>query len=236
MAIFDVDGCERKLGYVFKDKMLLRQCFTHASYGFEHGQQNNELLEFFGDSVLQFVVTEYLFKHAKGDEGKLTQNRALIVAREPLTEIVRKLDISKYVLLGKGQGNSDKLDQKLYSSVYEAVVAGIYIDGGMTAVKKFIKNTLIKNYEACLKKTCKTCKVVSTQSKNQLQEYVQKNKIGSVSYQTLSMTGPSHKPQFRVCAMINGVSLAEGTGNSKKLAEASAAEKALNKLILGREK
>lgn len=236
MAIFDVDGCERQLGYVFKDKMLLRQCFTHSSYGFEHDEKNNELLEFFGDSVLQLVVTEYLFKNAKGDEGKLTQNRALIVARDPLTEIVRKLDISQYVLLGRGQEKSDKLDQKLYSSVYEAVVAGIYIDGGMTEVKKFIKNTLIKNYEDCLKQSSKKCKTVSTQSKNQLQEYVQKNKIGSVSYQTLSVTGPSHKPQFRVSAMLNGEHLAEGTGGSKKLAEASAAEKALNKLILGRKK
>ena len=236
MAIFDIDGCEKKLGYSFKDKMLLRQCFTHSSYGFEHGEKNNELLEFFGDSVLQLVVTEYLFKNAKGDEGKLTQNRALIVARDPLTEIVRKLDISQYVLLGRGQEKSDKLDQKLYSSVYEAVVAGIYIDGGITAVKKFIKNTLIKNYEDCLKTTCNTKKTVSTQAKNQLQEFVQKNKIGSVSYQTLSIKGPSHKPEFRVSALLNGESLAEGTGNSKKLAEASAAEKALKKLMLGRTK
>ncbi|MBR1983564.1 MAG: ribonuclease III [Clostridia bacterium] len=236
MAIFDVNGCEQKLGYVFKDKMLLRQCFTHASYGFEHGENNNELLEFFGDSVLQLVVTEYLFKNSKGDEGKLTKERALMVARDPLTEIVKKLDISQYVLLGRGQDKSENLDQKLYSSVYEAVVAGIYIDGGMTAVKKFIKTTLIKNYEDSLKKTSRPVKTVSTQSKNQLQEYVQKNKIGSISYQTLGVSGPSHKPQFRVSAMLNGISIAEGTGGSKKLAEASAAEKALKKLILGRKK
>ena len=234
MAIFDIDGCEKKLGYVFKDKMLLRQCFTHASYGFENNQPNNELLEFFGDSVLQLVVTEYLFKNSKGDEGDLTQNRALIVAKEPLTQAVKQLDISDFVLLGKGQEKSTKLDQKLYSSVYEAVVAGIYIDGGMTAVKKFIKTTVIKNYENCKKQTASTCKTVSTESKNKYQEYVQKNKLGSISYQTLSVTGPSHKPEFRVSAMLNGVNLAEGTGSSKKLAEASAAQKALNKLILGR--
>ena len=234
MAIFDINGCESKLGYVFKDKMLLRQCFTHASYGFEHDEKNNELLEFFGDSVLQFVVTEYLYKNAKGDEGKLTKERALMVAREPLTEIVKKLDISQFVLLGKGQEKSNKLDQKLYSSVYEAVVAGIYLDGGMTAVRKFIKNTLIKSYEETIKQSRNQNKTVSTQAKNKLQEYVQKNKLGSVSYQTLSVSGPSHKPEFRVSALLNGVSLSEGIGNSKKIAEASAAEKALNKLILGR--
>ncbi len=234
MAIFDIDGCESKLGYKFKNKMLLRQCFTHSSYGYEHGEPNNELLEFFGDSVLQFVVTEYLYKNSRGDEGKLTKNRALIVAKDPLTRAVKKLGIGEFVLFGHGQGKSLKSDQKLFSSVYEAVVAGIYLDGGMKAVKTFIKNTVIKDYEQELASAEQQVKVPSSDTKNKYQEYVQKNKLGSVGYQTLSVIGPVHKPEFKVVALLNGTSLAEGVGSSKKQAEAVAAEKALNKLITGR--
>ena len=151
MSIFNVVECEEKIGYSFKDKMLLRKCFTHASYANEHREENNELLEFYGDAILGFVVTEYLFNNAKGDEGKLTKKRADIVSKEPLLEAVRLLDIGQFLLLGRGQEKNHTQDEKLYSSIYEALVAGIYIDGGMTAVKKFIKATLIRNYENKIK-------------------------------------------------------------------------------------
>lgn len=234
MAIFDIDGCESKLGYTFKNKMLLRQCFTHSSYGFEHGEPNNELLEFFGDSVIQFVVTEFLYKNASGDEGKLTQKRALLVSKEPLLKAVKKLEIEQYVLLGRGQEKTFNLDQKLFSSVYEAVVAGIYLDGGILAAKKFIKNTIIKNYIEQTEKFKSEIKTTNTDTKNKYQEYVQKNHLGSVGYELLSVIGPGHKPEFRVAALLNGTRMAEGSGKSKKQAEAVAAEKALKKLKSGR--
>lgn len=227
MLIFDID-CESKIGYSFKDKMLLRQCFTHASYANEHGESDNELLEFFGDSIIEFVVTEYLFKNSAGDEGKLTKKRAMLVSKEPLLQAVKKLGLNEYVLLGRGQGKSANQEEKLYSSIYEALVAGIYLDGGLAPAKKFIKQTIIAEFEkkqTVIKKTKQ-----NGDSKNEYQEYVQKRKLGSVGYETLSKIGPDHLPEFRVAALLNGSRMAEGKGYSKKAAEAAAAAEALKRI------
>ena len=226
--IFDIDGVESKIGYSFKDKLLLRQCFTHASYANEHGVSDNELLEFFGDSVIEFVITEYLFKNAKGDEGKLTQRRSEIVSKAPLLKSVLALGLNEYVLLGRGLEKNANLDEKLFSSIYESVVAGIYIDGGLEKARKFIKNTIIADYEE--KQKSKNKIKQNCDAKNDFQEYVQKHKLGSISYETLWKKGPDHSPEFRVAALLNGARLAEGTGQSKKLAEAKAAESALKKI------
>lgn len=231
--IFDIDGIESRIGYTFKDKMLLRKCFTHSSYAHEHGEEDNELLEFFGDAVIEFIVTEYLFKNSAGDEGKLTAKRAGVVSREPLLNAVNELGLGSFVLLGKGQGKTAHADEKLFSSVYEALVAGIYLDGGIVAAKKFVKNTIIKDFDVKERSARKgrTCA-----DKNAFQEYVQKKKLGSVGYETLSKTGPDHLPEFRVVATLNNAPLAEGKGSTKKLAEADAAATALKKLIAAAEK
>ena len=231
MAIFDIDGIESRIGYTFKDKMLLRKCFTHASYGYEHGEENNEILEFFGDAIIEFVVTEYLYKNASGDEGKLTAKRALVVSREPLLNAVVALGLHQFVLLGRGLENNKNLDVKLYSSIYEALVAGIYLDGGLPPVKKFIKNTIIADFEKLRDKEKRRQPKKDAGAKVAYQEYVQKRRLGSVGYETLGKLGPDHKPSFRVAALLNGSRVAEGVGASKKLAEAEAAEKALARLM-----
>ncbi|MBO4251114.1 MAG: ribonuclease III [Clostridia bacterium] len=225
--IFDIDGIENIIGYSFKDKMLLRKCFTHSSYAHEHGEEDNELLEFFGDAIIEFIVTEYLYNNSAGDEGKLTVKRAGVVSREPLLKAVNELGLSSFMLLGKGQKNSASSDEKLFSSVYEALVAGIYIDGGMVAAKKFVKDTIIKDFDF---KERLLRRERSCESKNEFQEYVQKRKLGSISYETLAKTGPDHKPEFRAAALLNGAILAEGKGSTKRLAEATAAAGALKKL------
>lgn len=229
--IFDIDGIESKIGYSFKDKMLLRKCFTHSSYAYEHGAEDNELLEFFGDAVIEFIVTEYLYKNSAGDEGKLTVKRAGVVSREPLLKSVKELGLASYVLLGKGQEKNAHTDEKLFSSVYEALVAGIYLDGGMTAAKQFVKETIIKDFDF-REKTARRAR--SCESKNEFQEYVQKRKLGSVSYETLAKTGPDHLPEFRVAALLNNAPVAEGKGATKRLAEAEAASLALKRLKEGR--
>ena len=226
--IFDINGCEQKLGYSFKDKMLLRQCFTHASYANEHGVSDNELLEFFGDAILQFVVTDHLYKNAKGDEGDLTRIRAEIVSKAPLLKMVKKLGIDEDVLLGNGQERLLVNTDKMYSSLYETVVAGIYLDGGIKEAKKFIDNTLIAEY---VKNPKKTAKISPNEDyKSQLQEFVQKTKIGSIGYETLHKIGPDHKPEFKIAVLLNGGKIAEAKGGSKKEAEFAGAKKALAKL------
>ncbi len=232
MMIFDIDEIEERINYKFKDKMLLRKCFTHSSYANEHGEESNELLEFFGDAIIEFVVTEYLYKSCAGDEGKLTDKRKDLVSKEPLLRAVLKLGLSDYVLLGKGQKKSVSKDEKLFSSLYESLVAGIYIDGGMIAVKSFIKTTIVAEFERREKEKKKIKK--SAESKSALQEYVQKRKIGSIGYVMLSKHGPEHLPEFRVAVTLNGERLAEGVGQSKRAAEAEAAESALAKLKKGR--
>ncbi len=227
--IFDINDCESRIGYSFSDKMLLRQCFTHSSYANEHGENDNELLEFFGDSVLEFVVTEYLFKNARGDEGRLTGERAEIVSKKPLLNCVKQLGLDKFLLLGRGQEKSASVDDKLYSSVYEAVVAGIYLDGGIAPVKRFIKRTLIADYEKREAEEKKN-KNNGCEAKTAFQEFVQKNKLGSITYLLLWKKGPDHSPEFRVAAMLNGARIAEGKGPSKKVAEANAAKSALQKI------
>ena len=227
MQIFDIDECEKRIGYSFKDKMLLRKCFTHASYSYENGGENNELLEFFGDAIMQFVVTEYLYKNASGDEGDLTAKRAKIVSKEPLLKVVHKLNLGEFVLLGNGQAKNKKKDDKLFSSIFEALVAGIYIDGGLASAKKFIKNTIIKDFEDSKRSQINIAKTVGTDAKSIFQEFVQKYKLGSIGYELLWKKGPEHKPEFRVVATLNGTRIAEGSANSKKMAEAVAADKAL---------
>ena len=234
--IFDMAECEEIIGYRFNNKMLLREAFTYASYIHEHQydgiQKDNELLEFFGDAVIQFVVTEYLYKNAYGDEGKLTDKRKLIVSREPLYNSVKSLGLDKYLLLGKGQEKELKKDGKkmikFVSSVYESVVAAIYLDGGIKEAKKFIKNTIINDFER-LEKT-KNDKVLSNEMKNIFQEFVQKNHLGEIKYKTLEKIGPDHLPEFREAVYLNGKSLAEGKGKTKKQAQSSAAKIALEKL------
>lgn len=223
--IFDVDGCESAIGYVFKDKMLLRKCFTHSSYANEHGTENNELLEFFGDSIIEFVVTEHLYTNATGDEGDLTLKRAELVSKSPLLKIVKKMGLDKFLLLGNGLKKSNNSTDKMYSSIYETVVAGIYLDSGLKDAKKFIERTLLEELFACKKRYKKSDDVKDF--KSLLQEYVQKTKIGSVSYDTLSKKGPDHKPEFKIAVLLNGTKIADGKGQSKKQAEMVGAKKAL---------
>lgn len=231
MSIFDASACEEKIGYVFKNKMLLRKCFTHSSYANEHKEESNELLEFFGDAVIEFVITEYLFKNAYGDEGALTDKRKEMVSKAPLLRAVKALGLTDYILLGKGQTESATKDEKLFSSLYEAIVAGIYVDGGIVPAKAFIKRTLIADYERSPKNTKST--KTKCDGKSAFQEYVQKEKLGSVSYETLSKNGPDHLPEFRVAALLNGRRVAEGKGGSIKAAETEAALKALENLKIG---
>lgn len=226
--IFDGASIEEKIGYEFKDKMLLRKCFTHSSYANEHNEEDNELLEFFGDAIIKFIESEYLYKNTFGDEGSLTEKRKTLESNVALLNTVKKLELDKFVLLGKGQEKNVSHKEKLFSSIYEALVAGLYLDGGMEVAKKFIGNTILTDFAVKEKKAKQQEKIGDY--KTQFQEYVQKNKLGSITYEILSKKGPDHMPEFRVAVLLNGKPLAEGKGASKKLAEAKSAFIALKKL------
>lgn len=227
--IFDVAECELRLGYRFNDKMLLRQCFTHASYANENKTKDNERLEFFGDAILGLIVTEYLFKCNLAGEGKLTQRRAELVSKKPLQNAVEDLGLSDLILLGNGLTTHSNHEEKLYSSLYEAVVAGIYMDGGMEAAKKFIFRTLLqkKDRKTESKSVNKRNRVAEKDNKSAFQEYVQKYKLGTIRYVELEKSGSDHNPVFTVEVRLDNQARAVGVGKSKKQAEADAAGKAL---------
>ncbi len=237
--IFELSECEEIIGYKFKDLELFRTCFTHSSYTNEHPwQKDNERLEFFGDKIIDFVVTEYLYTTYEGaNEGELTERRKNIVSKEPLTEVVFSLGLNKYINLGRSlQGKSDKTE-KLYSSLYEAIVAGIYIDGGLQKAKEFIFRTLLKNKKTVKKeeKTVLSEKTVEEvkpkkDAKSELQEYVQKNKLGVISYKQLLKTGPDNNPEFTEQVFLNDTALAQGKGKNRKQAQQSSALVALSVL------
>ena len=127
---------EEKIGYEFKDKNLLRQAFVHSSYGRLKGLEDNERMEYLGDAVLQMVVTEWQYLRDSSDEGKMTSDRQKLVCEETLLAEVHELAIEKYLLYAGSL--SQNVGKKAVSSLFETLVAAIYLDGGYEPVKKFI--------------------------------------------------------------------------------------------------
>ena len=142
---------EQALGYVFQNKSLLKQCFTHKSFADNSHEPHNERLEFLGDAVLQFAVSESLYLREDTDEGRMTEMRKRYVSREALNKATAKAGILKFL---RYAGGEDTIGGKTPSNLFEAVVAGIYLDGGMNAARAFLKRYLEEdefcNYKSLL--------------------------------------------------------------------------------------
>jgi len=192
---------EQALGYVFQNKSLLKQCFTHKSFADNSHEPHNERLEFLGDAVLQFAVSESLYLREDTDEGRMTEMRKRYVSREALNKATAKASILKFL---RYAGGEDTIGGKTPSNLFEAVVAGIYLDGGMNAARAFLKRYLEED-EFC-------------NYKSLLQEYVQERTKNKPEYSTDGGYG---------CTVRALGKEAEGFGKSKKLAEVSAAEQLL---------
>lgn len=216
--IFCIHECEEIIGYSFKDKALLRTCFTHKSYSNEHKVESYEKLEYLGDAILDFVVAEYLFKNAKGDEGDLTQKRADIVSAKPLADAVVSMGLEQFVLLGEGEKKKGA-KPNICADLFESVIAGIYLDGGMEQAKKFIMDKLLKS---------KVKREIDSKSK--LQVYVQKHKLGSIEYVDVERKGPDHAPEFTVAVLLKGKEIARGVAGNKRNAQQEAAKTAYTKI------
>ncbi len=138
------EEAERALGYVFKNKELLKTCFTHSTYrnNVAHGGEDNERLEFLGDAVIEFVVSDFLFRTCKKDEGKLTEKRKGYVSKEALTPVAERLGLMKFLRHSNREEDMGGKDGKVQSSLFEAVTAGIYLDGGIGQAKQFLERNL----------------------------------------------------------------------------------------------
>ncbi len=212
----------------FKNKQLLTQAFTHRSFLNETKEkmESNERLEFLGDSILSFVVSNHLYEnHPDFNEGKLTNLRSLLVNTKTLASLARELQFGKLLRLSKGEEESKgRENQSLLADCFEAFVGALYIDQGIEAARDFILETVIQKKEDFIKK--KNLK----DPKSLLQEYVQAQKQSSPTYTVLNEEGPPHAKTFSIGVFVNKILLGKGEGKSKQEAEENAASQALEKI------
>lgn len=216
---------QNKIGYQFKNPALLNEALTHSSYANEHKTQHikyNERLEFLGDSVLSIVVSDYIYKNCPElPEGELTKLRASLVCEKSLYEFAKKIDLGKYLILSKGERNNGGADRpSILSDAFEALIAAIYIDGGIAPASKHILNFVIPAIKNSKKKKINDYKTT-------LQEIIQKNPGEKLEYVLVKESGPDHNKHFVVEVHLNSNVIGKGGGRSKKEAEQQAAREAL---------
>lgn len=210
---------EKTIGYTFSDINLLRVAMTHTSYANESRKKepHNERLEFLGDSVLSIVVADYLF-HEAGHlpEGELTRKRASLVCEQALFGFARQIHLGKYLRLGRGEERGGGRQRpSILSDAFEALIAAIYLDGGLEPARKFILPFVKEGHGA------------EADYKTRLQEVVQQNPEERLRYVVASETGPDHDKHFVVEVHLNSNCIGTGEGHSKKVAEQHAAQQAL---------
>ena len=222
---------EKKLGYNFKDKDLLVQALTHSSYAYENQQNvesDNETLEFLGDSVLGLIIADYLcFTYPHLSEGELSKLKSSAANTSSLSSFSKKIKLDKNILLGKGEEKSGGRSKKtILAGAFEAVLAAIYIDGGLEAARNFLLFLLKSMF-----KKIKVNRFLINNYKSALQEYLQRRDLPAPVYKTVTTTGPDHKKSFVVEVLLENEPLAKAEGNSKKKAEQKAAQKALKNFL-----
>lgn len=213
---------EKKIGYEFNNIALLDRALTHSSYAHEKGTgKDNERLEFLGDSVLGFITAEYLFENFKSEpEGELTKKRAYAVCEKTLFEYAKEIDLGDAIQLGHGEEiTGGRTRPSVVSDAFEALIAAIYLDGGIECAKKFVLPFIIE--------ATKT-KPEFKDYKSMLQEVLQQNPDEKFEYIVVNESGPDHDKRFEVEIHLNGSNvIGKGIGTSKKRAEQQAAKCAL---------
>ena len=222
----NIKEAERSIGYKFKNENLLKTAFTHTSYAYENKVDSNEKLEFLGDSILEFISSEYIYETYKNlKEGEMTKVRATVVCENSLYKIAKLHNFSDFLYLGKSEMKTEgyKRPAILADSV-EAVIAAMFLDGGLEPARKFIVENLKQEIEIATKH------VGNKDYKTVLQEKLQIHGEVKIEYNTLSESGPDHDKTFEAEVRCNGKILATGKGKSKKIAQMEAARKALENL------
>lgn len=219
MSRTNLKELEKKLGYSFREETFLRHAMTHSSFANEHHlkrEENNERLEFLGDAVLEMISSEYLYKkNMKMPEGELTKLRAALVCETALAQCAGEVELGDFLLLGRGEeATGGRERNSILSDAFEAVIGAIYLDGGFTSAKEFVERTVLSDAEN---------RKLFCDSKTTLQELIQSEHKGVLSYRLLAQEGPEHLKKFTVCACLDDRMLAKGSGRTKKAAEQEAA-------------
>lgn len=219
-----------KIGYEFKNKNLLVQALTHSSYANEHNnthKQDNEKLEFLGDSVLDLICTEYIInKFVDLDEGKLSKIKSQIISEIAFSSISNELNLGEYLFLSNGETYSGGRKRKsILADAFEALIGAIYLDGGFSSAKEVVVNSIVKR----ILDNPDTMQLFYD-SKTIFQEEIQTFTKEPISYNLISTKGPDHKKIFKVELRVGDELYAIAEGGNKKAAEKKAAFLALKKL------
>lgn len=217
---------QKNIGYQFEDESLLNKAMTHTSYAYENNVESNEKLEFLGDSILEFISSKYIFKNYPNlKEGEMTKVRAQVVCEQSLYKIAKMHNFSDFLNLGKSEKLSGGKERPaILADSVEAVIAAMYIDGGLKVAEKFIIENLKNEIELATKH------VGQKDYKTVLQEKLQIHGDVKIEYILLNESGPDHDKRFEMEVRCNGKKLAVGTGKSKKSAQMDAAHNAIESL------
>lgn len=218
-----MNNLEKSIDYTFKDKRLLKCALTHTSFANESKTSSNERLEFLGDSVLSFFVSDHIFKNYKDmPEGELTRLRSSLVCEAALCVFAREIGLGDNLLLGKGEEKSGGRNRdSILADAFEALLAAIFLDGGIENAKKFVYKFVLRELEN------KDLNHSTKDYKTLLQEIIQRNPEEVISYILTGESGPDHDKTFEVEVHLNSNVIGKGSGKSKKAAEEAAAKQAL---------
>ena len=221
---FDAEKIQQIINYRFKNVKLLKVAFTHKSYHGENCWENNERLEFLGDSLLGFIVAEYLYKQKRmKNEGKMTQTKQRYVSTYPLSVAIKSMGLQNFIIQGESMNNTAASNDRLLENLFEALLAAIYLDGGFEEAKKFVDGNLLNEAQSKSENT--------EDYKSQLQVYTQAKKMGTPTYELVDKTGPEHNPLFTIAVSVAGKVVAVGSGGNKSVASQDAARRAIKKLF-----
>lgn len=221
-----MEELQKSIGYSFKNTSLLRTALTHSSYANEvRSGESNERLEFLGDSVLSVVVSEYIYGHFKHkNEGELTRLRASVVCEASLAKYAAKIGLGRCLLMGHGEMMSRGYERaSILSDAFEAVIAAMFLDGGMDVAKEFVLRFTVPDLSGAAGSR-------GNDYKTRLQEIVQQTEGEVLEYVLVGESGPDHRKHFVFEVRLNSNILGRGGGRSKKEAEQNAAHEALRLL------
>lgn len=223
-----METLEARIGYTFHDRRLLQNALMHSSYANENrarGCTSNERLEFLGDSVLGMVTATRLYRlYPDMPEGKLSRLRAELVCEQSLHAVALELGLGSYIRLGHGEArNGGRERPSILADAVEAIIAAIYLDGGLESAQRFILDHILTGLaEGQMHHVA--------DYKTDLQERVQRKPGQALEYSLLSESGPDHNKSFTMNVLLNGSEIGRGTGRTKKEAEQSAAKSALERM------
>ena len=229
----ELEPLERRIGYRFKDRGLLEHALTHRSRVHEDasgGVFDNESMEFLGDSVLGFVIADMLFREfPQHNEGQKSKLKASLVSSASLARFAAQLDLGEFLILGRGEEKTGgRFKQAIIADCYEALIAAIYLDGGIEPARRFIEKQFAGLIEEARRKGAAAA--FTDDWKSALQEWLQSRGRGLPAYRLASELGPAHRRLFVVEVVVEGESVARAEGRSKKEAAQAAARAALEKL------